>query len=141
MQIRNSIRTLFPGYFALVMATGIVSIAMHFLGFGAIPIWFFYLNLFFYAFLWFITINRILLFRNYFLKDLIDHVRGPGFFTIIAGTCIVGSQFVILFQNSNAARILWYFGIVIWLIVIYTFFTAVTVRDPKPTLETGLNGG
>ena len=33
-----------------------------------------------------------------------DHVRGPGFFTIIAGTCIVGSQFVILFQNLAVAR-------------------------------------
>jgi tellurite resistance protein TehA-like permease len=141
MQLQNSIRALFPGYFALVMATGIVSLATHFLGFAEFPIWFFYLNLFFYAVLWILTIIRIALFRNDFVKDLTDHVRGPGFFTLIAGTCILGSQFVILFQNLDAGRTLWYLGIVLWVIVIYTFFTAVTVRDPKPSLETGLNGG
>jgi tellurite resistance protein TehA-like permease len=141
MQIQNSIRTFFPGYFALVMATGIISLASHFLGIPVIPILFFYLNLFFYAVLWIITIARILLFRNDVTKDLTDHARGPGFFTIIAGTCIVGSQFAILFHNLDIARSLWYLGIVLWTIVIYIFFTAVTVRDPKPSFETGLNGG
>ncbi len=140
MQIQNSIRTFFPGYFALVMATGIISLACHFLGIPVIPISFFYLNLFFYAVLWIITIARIVLFPNHVTKDLTDHARGPGFFTIIAGTCIVGSQFAILFQNLDIARSLWYLGIVLWTIVIYIFFTAVTVRDPKPSFETGLNG-
>jgi tellurite resistance protein TehA-like permease len=141
MQLQQSIRTFFPGYFALVMATGIISLSGHFLGFTALSILLFYLNLFFYAVLWIITIGRIVLFRNDVIKDLGDHVRGPGFFTIIAGTCIVGSQFAILFQNLDVARTLWYLGIVLWVIVIYTFFTAVTVRDPKPSFETALNGG
>ncbi len=141
MQIQNSIRTFLPGYFALVMATGIISLASHFLGIPVIPISFFYLNLFFYAVLWIITIARIILFRNDVARDLTDHARGPGFFTIIAGTCIVGSQFAILFQNLDIARSLWYLGIVLWTIVTYIFFTAVTVHDPKPSFETGLNGG
>jgi len=141
MQIQNSIRTFYPGYFALVMATGIISLASHFLAIPVIPKSFFYLNLFFYAVLWIITIIRIFAFRNEIAKDLTDHARGPGFFTIVAGTCIVGSQFAILFQNTDTARTLWYVGILIWTIVIYLFFTAVTVRDPKPAFETGLNGG
>jgi tellurite resistance protein TehA-like permease len=141
MQIRNSIRTFFPGYFALVMATGIVSLASYFLAIPIIPKLFFYLNLFFFGILWIITIIRIFAFRNEVGKDLTDHARGPGFFTIVAGTCIVGSQFAILFQNTDTARVLWYVGILIWTIIIYIFFTAVTVRDPKPSFETGLNGG
>jgi tellurite resistance protein TehA-like permease len=141
MQIQNSIRTFFPGYFALIMATGIISLACHFLAIPLLPILFFYLNLFFYAVLWIITIARIALFRNDVAKDLTDHARGPGFFTIVAGTCIVGSQFAILFRNFDVASILWYLGVVIWGIVIYIFFTAVTVGDPKPSFETGLNGG
>ena len=140
MQIQNSIRTFFPGYFALVMATGIISLASHFLGIPTIPILFFYLNLFFYAVLWIITLTRIVLFRNEVTKDLTDHARGPGFFTIVAGTCIVGTQSAILLRNMDVARSLWYLGIVVWTIVIYIFFTAVTVRDPKPSFETGLNG-
>lgn len=141
MQIQNSIRTFYPGYFALVMATGIISLASHFLTIPIIPKLFFYLNLFFYVVFWIITIIRVFAFRNELAKDLTDHSRGPGFFTIVAGTCIVGSQFAILFQNTDTARALWYVGILIWTIVIYIFFTAVTVRDPKPSFETGLNGG
>jgi tellurite resistance protein TehA-like permease len=141
MQIQNSIRTFYPGYFALVMATGIVSLAGHFLGIPVIPKLFFDLNLFFYAVLWIINIIRVVAFQNEVTRDLTDHARGPGFFTIVAGTCIVGSEFAILFQNLDTARTLWYLGILIWTIVIYIFFTAVTVRDPKPSFETGLNGG
>ena len=44
-----------PGYFALVMATGIVSIASHRLGIWVIAIPFFWLNVLFYIGLWMIT--------------------------------------------------------------------------------------
>ncbi|HQV63199.1 MAG TPA: hypothetical protein PKV19_04295, partial [Anaerolineales bacterium] len=57
--IQNEIRNLFPAYFALVMATGIVSIACHLvaLDFLAFPL--FYLNQFFYIILWILTLARI----------------------------------------------------------------------------------
>jgi tellurite resistance protein TehA-like permease len=38
----------FPGYFALVMATGIVSLAMHFEGFSGFPELLLWLNVVFY---------------------------------------------------------------------------------------------
>ena len=44
-----------PGYFALVMATGIFSIAFHRLGIWVIAIPFFWLNVVFYIVLWAIT--------------------------------------------------------------------------------------
>ena len=44
-----------PGYFALVMATGIVSIAFHRLGIWVIVIPLFWLNVVFYIALWAIT--------------------------------------------------------------------------------------
>jgi tellurite resistance protein TehA-like permease len=36
---------------------------------------------------------------------------------------------------------LWIAGISLWVVIMYTFFTAVTVRENKPLIETGLNGG
>jgi tellurite resistance protein TehA-like permease len=140
MHIREAIRNLFPGYFALVMATGIVSLSAHFLGMHVISIGLFYLNLLFYGVLWILFGTRFVHYRSDFLRDLIDHARGPGFFTLVAGTCVLGTQFVNLAQNTSSARILWYLGILLWVILMYTFFTAVTVHEPKPTLETGLNG-
>jgi tellurite resistance protein TehA-like permease len=35
---------------------------------------------------------------------------------------------------------LWCTGLALWTVLLYTFFTAVTVREPKPALETGING-
>src|SRR6185436_12991476 len=32
-------------------------------------------------------------------------------------------------------------GIALWIVIMYTFFTAVTVRENKPSIEAGLNGG
>jgi tellurite resistance protein TehA-like permease len=45
----------FPGYFALVMATGIVSLAMHFEGLPGLPELLLWLNVIFYVVLWSIT--------------------------------------------------------------------------------------
>jgi tellurite resistance protein TehA-like permease len=42
----------FPGYFALVMATGIVSLAAHFEGFPVLPDMLLWLNVIFYVVLW-----------------------------------------------------------------------------------------
>jgi tellurite resistance protein TehA-like permease len=37
--------------------------------------------------------------------------------------------------------VLWVVGLVLWLIIMYAFFTAMTIQENKPTIETGLNGG
>jgi len=65
---------------------------------------------------------------------------GPGFFTVVAGTCVLGSQLVILAGQYRAATVLWLIGLLLWMLIIYTFFTAVTVREDKPELETGISG-
>src|SRR5262245_64733768 len=35
---------------------------------------------------------------------------------------------------------LWCMGLALWAVLLYTFFAAVTIREPKPSLETGING-
>src|SRR5690606_27170276 len=35
---------------------------------------------------------------------------------------------------------LWWIGLVLWTVVSYAFFTAVVIREEKPTLEEGING-
>src|SRR5205085_759349 len=64
----------------------------------------------------------------------------PGFFTVVAGTCVLGSQLVIVAGRERAALALWLAGLLLWAVVMYAFFTFITVREEKPTLETGLNG-
>ncbi len=138
--IRESAKTLFPGYFALVMATGIVSIAAFLLDMELIAWWLFRLNVAAYAILWLLTLIRLGGFFRLFVADLTDHAKGPGYFTVVAGTCVLGSQFVILAGDRSTATALWGLGIALWVGLIYVFFAAATVRDDKPDLAHGING-
>ena len=136
----SAVATLFPGYFALVMATGIVSIAAHFLGMEPIAQGLLWLNVVAYVVLWILTIARFAKYRASFMADLVSHGRSVLFLTIVAGTCVLGNQFAILTPYLPLAALLWVFGLGLWLALIYTFFTVVTVREPKPAFESVING-
>ena len=134
------VRDLNPAYFALVMATGIVSIASYLLGMEPVAWSLFWLNIFAYLVLWILTIFRLARYFPQLKSDLTSHVRGPGFFTIIAGTCVLGSQFIILGVSNTLAMVLWIVGLVLWPVIMYSFFGAVMLREEKPPLENGING-
>ena len=138
--IRDGIADLYPGYFALIMATGIVSIATYLLEMVWVARFLFGINKVAYGVLSLLMIVRLLRYFSRVTSDLGDHARGPGFFTLVAGTCVLGIQFVILERDYTTAIGLWYLGALLWFILIYTFFSAVTVRESKPSLETGVNG-
>lgn len=129
-----------PGYFALVMATGIVSIAAHFVAMEPVAKALFFVNVPAYTVLWALLLARIVLHPRRVAADLSDHARGAGFFTLPAATCVLGSQLAILRGATSTAAIFWIAGIVLWAIVTYGFFAAVTIKSPKPALSDGLNG-
>lgn len=136
----SGLATMFPGYFALVMATGIVSIAAHFEGLEAVSRVLFWVNVLFAAILWALTGARFVLHRDLFIADLTSHARSVLFLTMVAGTCVLGSQFAILAPWTGVARILWFVGIGLWIVFTSVFFTVATLREPKPSLAEGING-
>lgn len=131
---------LFPGYFALVMATGIISVAAYLLEMRPVAWALLGINLIAYGVLWLLTLIRLLGYLPRLVADMNSHARGPGFFTLIAGTCVLGTQFVVTVGNYAIAAGLWFLGLTLWLLVMYTFFTAVTIRENKPSLQEGING-
>jgi tellurite resistance protein TehA-like permease len=135
------LRDLHPAYFALVMATGIVSIAGHVRGMPWIAHGLFALNVVAFVTLWGLYIARAVLHGRAMIGDLADHGRGVGFFTMIAGTCVLGSQFVLIAELPIIGLVLWMAGIALWLTLIYGVLTLLTVRSNKPTFPKGLNGG
>ena len=136
----QAIANLFPGYFALVMATGIVSIAAHLLEMNLIARALLFVNIIAYTVLWLLLLIRLIRFFPRVRADIADHVRGPGFFTVVAGTCVLGSQLIIVAGQTDAATVLWFIGLVLWAVIMYSFFTFVTIRENKPPLENGLSG-
>lgn len=138
--LKYTVINFFSGYFSVVMATGALSIALHLLGVQSISLLLLYINIAAYVVLWLLTILRLTYFFPRFAADLMSHENGPGFFTLVAGTCVLGSQLIILTENFRVAGYLWAIGIVLWLIIMYVFFTAVTIRKDKPALSEGING-
>lgn len=139
-RIAAAIEHLFPGYFALVMATGIVSVAARTVGIPWVPEVLLAINLVAYVVLVLMSLARAICYPRRILHDISDHSRGAGFFTLVAGTCVLGAQLTVVGDAAAAGRVLWYAGIALWGLVIYSFFTATTTREHKPPLETGLNG-
>jgi tellurite resistance protein TehA-like permease len=94
-----------------------------------------------YAILCLLLLMRLVLFFPRVRTDINNHVRGPGFFTTVAGTCVLGSQLLIVTDRYQIAAVLWLAGMLLWIVIMYVFFTAMTVHENKPSIETGLNGG
>lgn len=136
----KGLSTFSPGYFALVMATGIVSLAARSHGLPTIARALFWFNVPAYVVLWVLTTARFTRYRAQLLDDLTHHSRGATFLTKPAATCVLGCQFALLTPWMSVAKYLWFVGLGLWLLLSYTFLTVITVREPKPTLEAGING-
>jgi tellurite resistance protein TehA-like permease len=137
----GGLATLHPAYFALVMATGIVSIACALLGLRPIGVALLWANSAFYVVLWMLTVLRIVHFRSRVAADLSHHGRAVGFFTAVAATCVLGSQWFVIADAWRLGAILWATGIVLWATITYSIFALLTVKENKPSLADGINGG
>ena len=141
MTERSGLATMHPAYFALVMATGIVSLACSVEGYPLLAKGLLALNLVFYPALWLLTIARVVRHRAEVIADLRNHGRSVGFFTTVAGTCVLGSQLLIVGDEYRLAFGAWIAGIVLWASLVYAVFTILITKPDKPSLAEGLNGG
>ena len=138
--LRQAARGLAPAYFALVMATGIVSLDAQLLGLSNVGLALFALNVVAFCVLAVLTALRVAWFPGEAWHDLVDHQRGPGFFTSVAACGVLGSQFVVLRGNHVAATALWLLALALWIGLTYTIFAAFTVKEKKPALAEGISG-
>jgi tellurite resistance protein TehA-like permease len=105
------VRNLTPAYFALVMATGIVSIAA--LGFD-LPLFaksLFAINLVAYIVLTVLTLLRAAIHPRLLFDGMVDHRVGAGFFTTVAASGLIGTQFLLIAGSEAAAVVLLTVGV------------------------------
>jgi tellurite resistance protein TehA-like permease len=140
MNLKTGIKTLAPSYFALVMATGIVASASQAHGFTLISKILFWFNNLAFLILLVLFLLRLFLFFPEVVKDLSTHEKGAGFLTIVAASCILGTGYVQGTGNYAMAAGLWYFGLILWVILIYSFLSRVILQEQKPSPENGLHG-
>ncbi|QKQ99039.1 hypothetical protein GWK48_00305 [Metallosphaera tengchongensis] len=118
-KLELKVSILSPSYFGMVMATGTTVIAMHLLGIRYLPLIFTFLNFFVYLVLVVMNFIRILKFWPNMKADLRSADRGPGFFTFVAGTDVLGDQAVLILHNPFLGYVLWFIGFVSWVILQY----------------------
>jgi tellurite resistance protein TehA-like permease len=106
--LRQAARGLSPAYFALVMATGIVSVDAHLLDLPRVATALPPLNIAAYLVIWALTALRVVWFPRDWWRDMVEHRSGPGFFTSVAASGVLGSQFVLLANDYGIAKILWF---------------------------------
>ena len=130
-----------PAYFGMVMATGIVSIAAHLLGLPGVARALLVLNVGAYAVLWLLTLLRLAYHPRRFFADMADHLLGPGFFTTVAASAVLGAQLLTLADRYDVAAALWALAVVLWVALTYAIFAAFTIKEEKPALDRGIGGG
>lgn len=131
-KLDQSIGSLYPGYPALVMATGIISNAFHFMGWFWLSHSLFLVNLAAYPLLIAAILARLFRHTTSFWSDLLDPRLVFSFFTIVAATDILGIQFD-LRGYATLATVLWLAAFTVWVFLLYFSFAVLsflnTARD------------
>ena len=138
--ITNTIKGLHPAHFAMVMSTGIISIASKLLGFTGIAYALFYINIIAYAILLPILVLRVIFYWDCLYKDLSNPKLSFVFFTIVAGTNVLGAQFVSIVDQPEIAKIFWYFGIFLWAVISLLTFS-ILFLECEEGIEKVVHGG
>jgi tellurite resistance protein TehA-like permease len=124
----GQIATLSPGAFAFVMATGVISNTLLLEGGRVLADALFGLNAIAYAWLALGTLGRALRHRPALWADLTNPRLVFGFFTLVAGTDVLGAGFG-LRGLMTAALLLWVLALVLWLALLYLAFGVLVMLD------------
>ena len=137
---QSGIATLFPGYFALVMATGIVAIAAQQLDIHWLADVLYAIAAVAYVVLAVLVVARLALYPRLLYADLTSHAKGFAFLTIVAGTNVLGAASGLVHGWWGLASTLWWVSLPLWVVLVYCTLFAVVLRPDKPGLERGING-
>lgn len=133
-RVRESVRGLAPGYFALVMGSGIISVGMALNGFELLSWILLAVCLASYAALVALTVWRIVVYRGAVVDDLMDSRRAFGFFTFIAGTNVLGVRLSMEGPHLPTALLLLVAALT-WLVLGYVVpWTAVLGTTERPVI-------
>jgi tellurite resistance protein TehA-like permease len=138
--MRKVVERFTPAYFALVMSTGIISLAAQQMHLEWIANGLFYVNLVVYPLCGLLLLGRALLAFKPLWTELTSHAKGPLFLAFVPATSLVGSQFVQLRHNSVLGGGLWLVAAAGWLLLVYSLLVGVSIAEEKPDLEKGFTG-
>ena len=132
------IRTLYPGYFASVMATGIVSVALLLSHALALSLALWITGSALLVFLAVIYAIRAMRFPREMRRDFLDPATAFGFFTFIAAVGVMATRFA-LGGWTYVPGILTIIAAIAWFTLTYWTFAMLLFTNEKP-IDRALNG-
>ena len=136
----GAVRTLFPGYFALVMATGIIAIAASQQDIDVLADVLYVIAVGAYVVLAALLELRVTRYWSDLAADVTNHAKGFAFLTTVAATNVLAAASAVIHGWWGLAWGLWWTSLALWAVFAYTTLIAVVIRSNKPGLESGING-
>jgi tellurite resistance protein TehA-like permease len=135
LRLERMVEGLTPGYFALVMGSGIISLGLYLSGFRVLSWALFTVCGIGYVVLVLLNGWRLVAFRHAMVEDFKEPRRAFGFFTFVAGTNVLGVRAGAEGWFGLTAALLVVAGLV-WLVLGYVVpWSAVLGREERPVLE------
>lgn len=133
-RIEAMVEGLTPGYFALVMASGIISLGLLLVGHVVFSQVLFGVSLAAYALLCLLNLWRFIRFRHAMASDFRAPRRAFGFFTFVAGTNVVGAR-AAAEGWFDVTAVLLTISVVVWLVLGYVIpWSAVLGQEHRPVV-------
>ena len=136
----SPIATLFPGYFAMVMATGIISVGASQLHIDWLADLLYVIAAGAYVVLAVLLALRIVRYWDRFAADVTAHAKGFAFLTAVAATNVLAAASIVVHGWFDLGWVLWWTANVLWVVFAYTTLIAVVLKTDKPGLAAGING-
>ena len=120
---QNRLKNLYPGYFAMTMATGIISVALHLQNFLLLADVFFVMAIITWFVMTFLYTWRLIKFPKAVIENLVNPKTTFIFFTFVAATDICG---ILLYQHGfiMLALISWVLAFIYWSALMYFGFAS-----------------
>ena len=140
-ELSEALSGLNPAWFSLVMATGIVGIAANAQNIPIVPVFLMWTNVVFYILLWLVYIARLVMFPRAFFGNFRQHASGMGYFTIVAGSGVLGTQLLQVGNYQASAQFLWFVTLISWVVLVYAIPVGFMAQsEGKPRFEQGIQG-
>ncbi len=136
VRVRASVEGLAPGYFALVMASGILSVGMDLRDHAVLSFALLVVCVVSFVVLLGLNVWRFVGYRAATIEDFLDPRRAFGFFTFVAGTNVLGVRLSMDGHHTATGALLVLAGTV-WLVLGYVVpWTAILGRQQRPVAAT-----
>jgi tellurite resistance protein TehA-like permease len=139
-RLRRKARLMEPGGFAVVMATGIVSIDAVQHGMPWIGRALFALSWAAYLWLLLLSLLRFACHRDEMVRNFRTPGRDAAFLTLPAATCVLATQCLLVVYLPLLARVVATWGALCWVVLTYLFFLSTITRHDKAPFSETING-